>query len=195
MPRRAPTVYRIYDKADRLLYVGVTWVVGARLTRHRQHSWSWMARTFSVEEFPTWGLAERGEYHAIQDEGPLFNSDRSQCFQGTALEARAAIPAGLERRPLGWRIRARSGPAAWPSRLAYAEFGDAVLDLPDEAAQKIAARVRHAHPDQAPTLDGEHAGMPEPWGDHGIVAYALRFGLLQLDDVKPHAVLNSHHQH
>lgn len=192
MPRRVPTVYRIYDEADRLLYAGVTWITGARLSKHRRAGWSWMARTCSLEEFPTWGLAERGEYHVIQDEGPLYNRDRSQCFQGTALEARAAIPADLVRRPLRWNIPPRPGRSVWPSRLVYAEFGHAVLDLPDEAARKLATGVRGTHPDQASILDGEQAGVPDPWGDHGIVAYALRFGLLQLDDVKPHSVISLH---
>lgn len=182
MPRHAPTVYRTYDEADRLLYVGVTDNVVQRLCSHKNMSpWMNLGRTYSTQEFRTRGLAERAEYYAIEREGPLYNEDRSDCFQGTALQARAAIPAGLERRPLGWPVRQME--VVWPSRLVYAEFGGSVVHLTADQARALADRARAKLPKRAAIFDGEHAGVPAPWGDHAIVAYCLRKRWLKLDDV------------
>lgn len=182
MPTHAPTVYRAYDEADRLLYVGITDHIGRRLSAHKTLSpWMMLGRTYSIQPFRTRGLAERAEYYAIEREGPLYNEDRSDCFQGTALQAKAAIPAHLERRPLGWPARNMDVPG--PSRLRYAEFGYAVVELTDGEARALADDVRARHPKRSEIFDGEFAGVPAPWGEHAIVALSLRKGWLKLSAV------------
>jgi hypothetical protein len=68
-------VYRFYDADHRLLYVGMTMMIGERLLAHRRLRW-WMRErvTFCyLLEYPTPGRAERAERKAIATELPLFN--------------------------------------------------------------------------------------------------------------------------
>jgi predicted GIY-YIG superfamily endonuclease len=74
-------VYRIFDAADRLLYVGCTEDVTTRLFFHCQISTpseaSWeikrdMARHTS-QEYPSKAAAHAAEIHAIRTEMPLLN--------------------------------------------------------------------------------------------------------------------------
>jgi predicted GIY-YIG superfamily endonuclease len=73
-------VYRCYDAADRLLYIGCTQDMGGRMAVHAS---SWqnpasaalnlrMAR-HTVEEFPSKDAARAAERAAIFNEAPLFN--------------------------------------------------------------------------------------------------------------------------
>jgi predicted GIY-YIG superfamily endonuclease len=67
------TVYRCFDAEDRLLYVGMTDHLDARMAVHRSKSWwSQVART-ETEEFSKRAVAREMERLACQVEGPLHN--------------------------------------------------------------------------------------------------------------------------
>ncbi|MEV8494523.1 GIY-YIG nuclease family protein [Streptomyces sp. NPDC052002] len=73
-PRRLTTVYRLYDKAGQLLYVGTTASPEDRWGQHAREKlwWSSVARA-AVEWHPDRTEALAAERAAIQSEGPLHN--------------------------------------------------------------------------------------------------------------------------
>lgn len=94
------TLYRHYDDAGRLLYVGITTSLtcnsyaaypyailnhktrqpsstrGARLTHHKSQPWYPQIKTITLEQFPDRAAAENAERWAIHDEKPLYNKSR-----------------------------------------------------------------------------------------------------------------------
>jgi predicted GIY-YIG superfamily endonuclease len=67
-------VYRQFDDAERLLYVGVTDDLNRRFRWHLRHSpWVAFAVRRTISWFPSRGDAENSERAAIQNERPLFN--------------------------------------------------------------------------------------------------------------------------
>jgi predicted GIY-YIG superfamily endonuclease len=183
LPRPCVATYRFYDNADRLLYVGVTDNPGQRFTQHRNATWGYLAQTFSLEWFRTRGRALSAEHHAIEREGPLYNGDRAECFEGTAADARAAIPGHLERFPTHWRVGDR-GLAPWPSRFLRWEIGDLIVRMPLDIADQLARAIAMENPELHSTFDGERAGVPDPWGAHAVINYALIAGLVTIGDVR-----------
>ncbi|WPR52815.1 GIY-YIG nuclease family protein [Streptomyces sp. S399] len=176
LPPPCTAVYRVYDEALRLLYVGMTRDVPARLRRHRnQTSWAHMARAVSVDWFSAVGRASRAEYYAIEREGPLYNRDRIECFEGSAQEALQAVPERLPRHEIFWGAAAR--PAGMPDRLS-GRAGWRLHDLSQRSADLWAARVEAENPGLEGVLIAERAGVPEPWGSHAVVVYATLTGLL-----------------
>lgn len=78
LPPPAPVVYRAYDRNCRLLYVGCTKNLPARLRTHAgngKQAPGWWADVscVSVEEFPTYDDAWLAESRAIAAEDPLYN--------------------------------------------------------------------------------------------------------------------------
>lgn len=69
-------VYRVYDAADRLLYVGRTSNLRKRLIQHKRTA-AWFPFHARVEQTPYPGFvgAALAEIKAIRDEHPLFNRD------------------------------------------------------------------------------------------------------------------------
>lgn len=68
-------VYRCYDAADRLLYIGCTVGVEARMSAHDRQGSRWfpeMAR-YTTEEHPGRDAALAAEREAIRIESPMFN--------------------------------------------------------------------------------------------------------------------------
>lgn len=67
-------LYRHFDEAHQLLYVGISLSTFARLSQHRFHS-SWFAKIKSVEieHFETRAEAMAAEREAIKNESPMFN--------------------------------------------------------------------------------------------------------------------------
>lgn len=67
-------VYRIYDKFDRLLYVGRSNDVRRRIEEHKATS-DWMRRAyrFTTQEYRTLEEVMAAEMGAITSERPLFN--------------------------------------------------------------------------------------------------------------------------
>lgn len=68
-------VYRVFDAADRLLYVGCSIDHEARLAQHAQNAIWWCFQDHvAVEEFDTRDLAQLAEAHAIANEHPRWNT-------------------------------------------------------------------------------------------------------------------------
>lgn len=71
---RRCALYRHYDAAGRLLYVGITTDLHARTKAHASASqWSMFAATATAEWFATVSEARRAELSAIRSESPIFN--------------------------------------------------------------------------------------------------------------------------
>ena len=67
-------VYRIYDNANRLLYVGATTMPFGRLEPHKATTtWFYQASHIELAWFDTLQMAREAEYHAIRDERPFYN--------------------------------------------------------------------------------------------------------------------------
>lgn len=73
-PRRLTTLYRLYDNADRLLYVGTSADAQTRWEQHAREKlwWSSVARA-TVEWHPDRTTAMTAERAAIKAEAPLHN--------------------------------------------------------------------------------------------------------------------------
>jgi hypothetical protein len=70
-----PQVYRVYDEAGRLIYIGASRAVEARFQVHEQQSW-WHNLIGRIEtvDYPTMQAAFAAEMVAIQEEQPAFNA-------------------------------------------------------------------------------------------------------------------------
>jgi excisionase family DNA binding protein len=69
-----PAVYRIYGRADKLLYVGSTGNLGARMNGHsKQSPWWPKARYITIERFATRFDAYKAEGEVIRAEKPTHN--------------------------------------------------------------------------------------------------------------------------
>lgn len=66
-------LYRHYDEAGVLLYVGISLSAVNRLGQHKRNAWFWSIRRVDVEYFSTRRAARQAEQTAIQTEKPLFN--------------------------------------------------------------------------------------------------------------------------
>jgi hypothetical protein len=70
-------LYRHFDAADTLLYVGISLYPIARLQVHNGAShWASQIATVRIVPFPTRSEAEAAEQHAIRAENPLYNVRR-----------------------------------------------------------------------------------------------------------------------
>jgi hypothetical protein len=67
------TLYRIYDKNDNLLYVGISCTLMQRLRDHSRRSWWFDAAKIVPEIFPSKFFAEMEEEKAIRNEKPFYN--------------------------------------------------------------------------------------------------------------------------
>ena len=77
-PRKGFTsLYRMYDAAGTLLYVGMTGHIPVRLDQHGGNKpwWALVAR-IDVEHFPLRSEAAAAEARAIRDEKPKYNVDK-----------------------------------------------------------------------------------------------------------------------
>jgi hypothetical protein len=66
-------LYRHFDAAGQLLYVGISKSAIARLAQHSDKPWLDDLATMKVEYFPTRGEAEAAEIAAIRTERPMHN--------------------------------------------------------------------------------------------------------------------------
>jgi len=66
-------VYRLYDAAGALLYVGMSLQPENRIIRHRARVWGAAIASYTLERFPNREEAKAGERWAIHHEGPLHN--------------------------------------------------------------------------------------------------------------------------
>ena len=67
-------LYRHFDAAGRLLYVGISLSAVARLSQHMDgSSWADEIKSMTIERFPTRQEAHEAERQAIRDENPAHN--------------------------------------------------------------------------------------------------------------------------
>lgn len=105
-------LYRYFDSADRLLYVGISGELAARDKAHIAHSrWMRLAARSAIERHPTLEAVGAAEEQVIKAEHPLFNVQ----FNDTP-EARARLRAYLEE--IG-RLDLLSKPAEKAGKRAY----------------------------------------------------------------------------
>lgn len=73
------SLYRAFGADGRLLYVGITADIEARLMQHRNAGALWVPQfeSLSVEYYPTRRAARAAEIQAIRTEWPLYNIDHS----------------------------------------------------------------------------------------------------------------------
>lgn len=69
------TVYRLFDAAGQLLYVGCTMNGASRLGSHRDKPWWTQVASASFEHFSSYAEASRAEYAAIEAERPRHTKD------------------------------------------------------------------------------------------------------------------------
>ena len=76
--KHLPTdVYRVYDEAGALLYVGASINVFKRMNEHKAYAPWWPhAHTATVHQYPDRATARGVEALAIRDESPRFNVTR-----------------------------------------------------------------------------------------------------------------------
>lgn len=74
MTDRPQVLYRMYDDADFLLYVGITLDPVARFAAHREDKpWWQQVSRIDLEHYDTRAEVEAAEAAAILDESPLYN--------------------------------------------------------------------------------------------------------------------------
>jgi predicted GIY-YIG superfamily endonuclease len=67
------TLYRAFDRLDRLIYVGISEDVFTRMGQHQSSGWSSYATRITFETFSTREEAAIQELKAIREEDPVFN--------------------------------------------------------------------------------------------------------------------------
>jgi hypothetical protein len=89
LERQPTAVYRLFDRAGVLLYVGMTHDVATRWREHRRRKawWDQVARE-DLTSYPTRGEAEEAELHAIVTEDPRHNTVWAQPWSKAAYRAR-----------------------------------------------------------------------------------------------------------
>lgn len=71
-------LYRIYDAADSLLYIGISVSAAERLAQHRgSASWWPEVRTIRLERYLDRAAARQAELIAIRTERPVYNIEGS----------------------------------------------------------------------------------------------------------------------
>jgi predicted GIY-YIG superfamily endonuclease len=67
------TLYRAFDRLNRLIYVGIADDVFTRIGQHRSSGWSSYAARITFENYSTRAEAATNELKAIREEDPVFN--------------------------------------------------------------------------------------------------------------------------
>lgn len=68
------TVYRMFDHREKLLYVGISNRVDARIEQHRStKEWFWQVERIATVNYPDRTTALNVEKHAIKNEKPVYN--------------------------------------------------------------------------------------------------------------------------
>lgn len=71
------SLYRMFDKNNRLLYVGMTFSPSARFTVHARNTpWFEEVEVITIRRFKSDGECSQYEAHVIQTEVPLYNKIR-----------------------------------------------------------------------------------------------------------------------
>ncbi|MFE7580761.1 hypothetical protein ACFU5Y_04235 [Streptomyces gardneri] len=104
---RKVSLYRFFDEAGRLLYVGVTTNCQQRCTQHRSTPWWPLAVRHSIEPCKSLFDGLRAEVAAIRTEAPLYNLRSTPAYKTQQSEtARRISPEARQRRGVGVSARA-----------------------------------------------------------------------------------------
>lgn len=72
--RQVTELYRHFDAAGKLLYVGISLSTAVRLASHKTNSrWARQIASITIERFPTRAAALAAERAAIETEHPVYN--------------------------------------------------------------------------------------------------------------------------
>lgn len=130
--RHPHALYRFYDAADVLLYIGITVHLPARLSRHRDEKewWRSVAR-MTVEQFPDRDAVLAAEKAAIRIERPLHNVQHNGALrlQRPVAEIGIVGRTSSDERGLAWTFRSRHGrERTTPLWLYWEVHGDPITD-------------------------------------------------------------------
>jgi len=71
--RRHPTLYRFFDKAGAVIYIGSTWSPHVRWSEHEGRDWFPDVATVTVEHYTDADELREAERAAIRTEQPRYN--------------------------------------------------------------------------------------------------------------------------
>lgn len=129
-------LYRLYDAAGRLLYIGITKAPTTRWQQHgREKADSWwpdVARK-TIEWFDSRPEAEAAEYAAIRTEGPPYNDRHSVNWNEPGCRRAASIPSE--------RARQQHSTLLERSARFNRECRKAKISFPEMAARKLRERI------------------------------------------------------
>lgn len=105
--KRPCDVYRVYDKHDRLLYVGMSANAFQRIAQHRKEHQPWVgyAVYFTVDRYANRRAAAHIEAKAISEEGPKWN----QSLNRSALECSTNLNLDLIEEPEAFMFNPERG--------------------------------------------------------------------------------------
>jgi predicted GIY-YIG superfamily endonuclease len=84
LPTKPHALYRFFDRADVLLYVGISASLPTRIAKHRNlKPWWTDVRNITVEYYDTRDEAIAAETEAIKSEKPLYNTTHNELAQST----------------------------------------------------------------------------------------------------------------
>lgn len=167
---RSHVLYRLFDDAKRLLYVGITCNPAARFSSHGgDKEWWTQVATIALEHLSSRAELESAERAAIRDERPRFNlvhvpqpsdAETHTPHRNVRVSDQRWTPfgfaVGVRNRSawlndfIGWVV---CDPQLWhDARAIAAKRGDDLGEVVMRALRAYVARHRH--------LLGEHAGEP-----------------------------------
>lgn len=158
---KRPTVYRVFDSDDRLIYVGVT-ASGARFDQLRcERRWWAEADRIALQHFTTWEEAVEAEQAAILAEYPRYN-----IYRGRASTDNVAIRASAMKRQrvmdtvpnlIGYITKRRAELTPWDQIAAEVARRAGVTDLSAVTMRQLAVEQEEIPPALSPAADGSAA--------------------------------------
>jgi len=127
--KRPHVLYRFFDAADRLLYIGITVGIRSRLMKHEvEKSWYGEIARISVEHFPNRLAVLAAEKAAIQAEKPLHNVQHngSRPRPSVSRSAEGLDLTGVQ--PWTFRSRRSDYERTVPLWLYWEAYGDPISD-------------------------------------------------------------------
>lgn len=122
-------LYRLFDVAGELLYVGISLNPAKRVQQHRKvQPWRNKIAEIKIESFAHLGLASLAEIKAIEEEAPRFNK---QHFGGTSSAPVDLVSISAQLQRMGLKVQAgdRYPPAADATGLLSEKAAAALLSM------------------------------------------------------------------
>ena len=100
-------VYRYYDSADRLLYIGSTYSFSTRAAAHERDATWWPDVTaVKLERFPDQLSSLSAEIYGIKTEGPIHNKAHVVAYEPPPAPHVGKMSWEVEKRQIRKRLRA-----------------------------------------------------------------------------------------